>query len=302
MKTADYTDRICITAYGAVTPLGNTIKDIFENLRDSKSGITEIKKFDHSSLKTSHAGVPVEGNDLIHWPRKNRFRSGDITYAQIAARRLQEQLNINEIYRPEEIGCIVGVEEPAPDVDHILELNKNKPIKADRCSQIDEAISYFRVVDCLDTDTISIINSVHDIISFSGTTYGHLGLCCASTQSVGLAMRSIARGEIKAAICGGIGAKVTPVTLARMEGIGVISTDEQFMFKNRSRPFDRRRSGFMLSEGAVLFTLEKESNIRARKAKPLALLKGYGGGIMCSEYFNSAYRRSGNDIINAARD
>lgn len=279
MKTAEYSDRLCITAYGAVTPIGSTIEEIFESLRDGKSGIREINKFDHRALKTSKAGVPAEGNAAISWPKKTRIRNGEIFYGQLAAKRLSKQLNINGIYRQDEIGCIVGIDEPALDIERIIAFSEGLLTDIDRKSLVMAAIERFRIGDLLDSDIGSVMQVIHDIIPFSGTAFSHLGLCSASTQSIGLAMRSIARGEIKAAICGGISAKVTPINLVRLEGMGVTTTDEQFSFEARSRPFDRKRSGFVLAEGAVLFCIEKESAVRARDAEPLAYLMGYGGSL-----------------------
>jgi len=279
MKTAEYSDRLCITAYGAVTPIGNTIQEIFESLRGRKNGMREIEKFDHRALKTSKAGIPVEGNTAIRWPKEMRFHNGEIFYGQLAARRLIEQLDISAIYRPEEIGCILGIDEPALDIERIIAFSDGLPASIDRKSLITAAIERFRIGDLLDADTSAVMQAIHDIIPFSGTAFSHLGLCSASTQSIGLAMRSIARGEIKVAICGGISAKVTPINLVRLEGMGVTTTDEQFSFEARSRPFDRKRSGFVLAEGAVIFCIEKESCIKARNAKPLAFLMGYGGAL-----------------------
>ncbi|WP_148245125.1 beta-ketoacyl-[acyl-carrier-protein] synthase family protein [Enterobacter asburiae] len=279
MKTADYTDRLCISAYGAVTPLGSTIKELSDKLREGKSGVREIQKFDHRALKSSKVAIPQEGNKSIRWPRKHRFRNGDIFYAHLAASRLKENLDISSIYLPHEVGCILGVDEPTFDIDKLIELSKHNATITDRKSQIQESVHVLRTGDFLDTETAAVIKSVHDVIPFTGMTFGHLGLCCASTQSIGLAMRAIARGEIKAAICGGVSAKVTPLSLVRLEGMGVITTDEQFTFEARSRPFDRKRSGFMLGEGAVMFCIEKESAIRTRGGTPLAYLNGYGGAL-----------------------
>lgn len=279
MKTAEYSDRFCITAYGAITPIGNTIEEIFESLRNGKSGMREIEKFDHRAFKTSKAGVPAEGNFAIHSHKKNRFRNGDIFYGQLVAKRLAEQLDLSSIYHPDEIGCMVGIEDPAMDIDNIIAFHKDLPNDIDRKSLITAAVERFRIGDLLDTNTSAVLKAIHNIIPFSGQTISELGLCSASTHSIGLAMRSIARGEIKAAICGGISARVTPLVLIRLEGMNITTTDEQFSFEARSRPFDRKRSGFVLSEGAVLFSIEKESAVKARNSKPLAFLMGYGGSL-----------------------
>lgn len=143
----------------------------------------------------------------------------------------------------------MGIDEPALDIERIITFSRGLPADIDRQSLVAAATARFRTGDFLDTDTGAVMKAIHHIIPFSGTAYSHSGLCSASTQSIGLAMRSIARGEVNAVICGGISAKVTPINLARLEGMGVTTTDAQFSFEARSRPFDRKRSGFMLAEG-----------------------------------------------------
>ena len=80
-------------------------------------------------------------------------------------------------------------------------------------------------------------------------------------------------------IVGGISGKVNPINLARLELMDVISTDLSLKPEQRSRPFDKRRSGFVLAEGAVLFLIEKESRVLARQAQPLLKLLGYGASL-----------------------
>src|SRR5476649_940204 len=265
MKTCVDADTLCISAYGAVTPLGSNLQEIYASFINDLSGIREIKKFDHQYFQTHEAGIPTEGNESISWPKKSQFRNGELFYAELAAQRLRGQLCLQEYYSPEEIGCIVGIDEPAIDIEQCINFSGKVPVDADKKHLVDAALEHFKIGDFLDLDTTSVLKVIHEIIPFAGLSFGHLGLCSASTQSIGLAMRAIRSGEISAAICGGISAKVTPLNLARLEGMGVISTDEHYSGAERSRPFDRHRSGFVLAEGAVLFAIEKLSSVRSEE-------------------------------------
>lgn len=280
-NTCDY-EPLCISAYGAITPLGNTLEEITANLFNGVSGITEIKKFDHHSLGSSFAGIPAEGNEYIRWPKKNRFRNGEIFYAEKAAKDLAHRLNISALYPANEIGCIIGSDEPAIDVEQCIAFTRQLSDHPHRQELIEKAIDHFKVSDLLDLESGAVLKAIHTILPYAGVSFVHMGLCSASTQSIGLAMRAIHSGEISAAIVGGVSAKVTPVNLARLEGMGVVTTDNTYEGHQRSRPFDRQRSGFMLSEGAVLFTIEKQSTVLSRGDQPLLILLGYGSSL-CAE-------------------
>ncbi|MDX7993229.1 beta-ketoacyl-[acyl-carrier-protein] synthase family protein [Xenorhabdus littoralis] len=275
-------DPLCISAYSSITPLGNKLEEIYFNFKNNISGIKFIKKFDHHTLNSSYAGIPYEGNEFLQWPKKKHFRNGELFYTEKVAEELSCQIKLTDYYSPSEIGCIIGTDEPAMDIEQCIEFTKNLPLKSSRKARIKAAIEHFKVSELFDLDIGTILKSIHNIIPFTGTSFAHLGLCSASTQSIGLAMRAIQRGQIKAAITGGVSAKVTPLNMARLEGMGVITTDNRYTESQLSRPFDRNRSGFVLAEGAVLFIIEKESAVRARQGKPLVRLLGYGGSL-CAE-------------------
>ncbi|RAW93240.1 MULTISPECIES: beta-ketoacyl-[acyl-carrier-protein] synthase family protein [unclassified Photorhabdus] len=282
MKKGSHHDPLCISAYGAVTPLGNTLEEIYYHLKNNISGIKTIEKFDHHALNSPYAGIPREGNRFISWPKKNRFRNGELFYVEKAATELASRLTLSTYYLPDEIGCIIGADEPAIDVEQCIAFTQKLPHSVNREYLVKMAVEHFKISDLLDLDSGAVLKSIHNIIPYSGVSFAHLGLCSASTQSVGLAMRAIHSGQVQAVIAGGVSAKVTPVNLARLEGMGVITTDKRYTVEQRSRPFDRNRSGFVLAEGGVLFVIEKESAVRARKGTPLALLLGYGGSL-CAE-------------------
>jgi len=276
-------DPLCISAYGAITPMGSSINEIYDNFINGSSGIREILKFNHTEFETHDAGLPVEGNENICWPRQKNFRNGELYYAKQAAKRLNSSLRLLDHYDSDRVGCIVGIDEPAIDIEQCIEFCQTLDNCDERKSLVDAALDHFKINDFLDLDTTAVLKVINEIIPFSGLSFGHLGLCSASTQSIGLAMRAVSRGELDAVICGGISAKVTPLNLARLEGMGVISTDQNFKGTERSRPFDRQRSGFVLSEGAGLFTVEKLSKVLERGDKPLAILLGYGGSL-CAQH------------------
>lgn len=274
---------LCITSYGSVTPMGNDLQEIYDNFINNLSGITQIKKFNNDYFNTHDAGIPKEGNETICWPKKSRFRNGELFYANLASKDLAKKLRLSDYYSLKQIGCIVGVDVPSIDIEDCINFSHKAFKEQDRLSLINAAVEHFKANDLLDMETVSVMKAIHNNSPFSGLSFTHLGLCCASTQSIGLSMRLISKGIIDAAICGGVSAKVTPFNLARLEAMDVISTDQNFLGIHRSRPFDRLRSGFVLAEGAIIFTIEKLSKVLSRGQQPLAYLLGYGGSL-CAQH------------------
>ncbi len=123
-------------------------------------------------------------------------------------------------YPAEDIGCIVGIDESAIDIEKCIGFADKVPADADKQCLVDVALEHFKIDEFFDLDTTAVLKTIHEIIPFAGLSFALLGLCSASTQSIGLAMRAIRNGEVKAAICGGVSAKVTPLNLARLEEMG----------------------------------------------------------------------------------
>lgn len=276
-------EQICISAYGAVTPLGNTLEEISHCLEHGISGIKAIKKFDTSTFKTKWAGLPDVGNDSIRWPRTERqnVRPGEMMYADMAAKQLVSQFNPLEKYHPSRIGCVIGVDEPSIDPQRCVELT-NK-VGTQNCNERDQVVKkateFFRVSEMMDLDVTSVLRTIRKHIPFSGYTRCHVGLCSASLQAIGMARQAILDGKADAMIVGGVSAKITPFNLAQLEAVGAVCIDPLLSGTERSRPFDNRRSGFMPAEGSVLFILEKESVINDRDGENYCRLLGYGASL-----------------------
>lgn len=274
---------VCISAVGAVTPLGDTVDDIAKSFYESKSGIKEIKKFDVTSFLTKWAGVPEFGNSFVHWPRVAGTalrRPGELLYAERAMDRLVSEVDPITLYKPEQIGCVLGVDEPAVDVQRCIEFLQNSDTRIDdRAALIRQASEFFRVSEFLDSETTSVLRVVHKRVAFTGYTRCHVGLCSASLQAIGMGLRAIRTGRVDAVIAGGVSAKITPINIARLEAIGAVCVDSKLGGSERSRPFDGRRSGFVPAEGAVLFLLERECEVRKRGGKNYCRIKGYGSSM-----------------------
>ena len=275
-------EKIFITAFGAVTPIGGSWAEIDGALRQGRSGVKEIKKFDCGSFVTSSAGVPDEGN-APRWPAKRPF-SGEHFYTKLGVERLLAHPNFPAgHYAPDRLGCILGVDEPFLDLSLSLKIvTSHRSRSSAEMRRADAArlmMENFRVQDFVSLQPSSILAEVYRQVPFSGPSVCHMGLCSASLQAIGMACRHLKSGSLDAAIVGGASAKVNPMNLARLELMDVISTDTNIPGAGRSRPFDRKRSGFVLGEGAVFFLLEKESRLKERSGSALLEICGYGASL-----------------------
>lgn len=267
-----------MSAFGCVTPIGSTYQEILHNLSSGTSGIKENYKYDCSNFVTKHAGIPDEGNEKIRWPSKKRVPVGEFFYAELAAQRLKKHpLFPKNYYSEARIGCIVGVDEPAVDMQLCCEAyfksqEANRPAK-------DLLEETFRVNDLLNLSAAQILSVIHKKIPFSGVSMCHLGLCSASLQAIGIGFKAIQSGQVDTVIVGGASGKVNPLNHARLELIGAISVDVNKDPITRSRPFDIKRSGFVLGEGAIFFLLEKSTALEERGQQGVLEILGYGSSL-----------------------
>jgi 3-oxoacyl-[acyl-carrier-protein] synthase II len=273
-------ERVFITAFGAITPLGSSFQEIDYHLKNNISGIKKIEKFSCDSFLTYHAGIPNEGNEYIRWPAKKPI-NGEVFYSRLSMQNLLKDQNFpHNFYDPYRLGCIVGVDEPFLDLSIVNKmfscyskehLNKNDTLEL--------MSKYFKMQDFLSLEPSIVLSEIYSQFPFHGISLCHMGLCSASLQAIGMGYQYLQNNILDAIIVGGVSGKVTPMNLARLELMNVISTDTHLNPDLRSRPFDARRSGFVLAEGAVLFLLEKESNILQRKATTLIEILGYGSSL-----------------------
>lgn len=275
-------DKICITSYGAVTPLGNDIATIYQNFKNKKSGIKNIKKFNTEGLKTYFAGIPDIGNETIKWPLTKPFKNGEIFYTELAMDDLLARSEIANYYSAEEISCIIGLDKPAFNIDTYLryvEESDKFDFAIHKKEKLNIVKDTFRLNEFHYADPTSVLQAVNDKIEIGASSLCHLGLCSSSGYSLMMAVRDLLSGKSKVVITGGVSAKVSPYNIARLENMGVTTTASDFTPQQLSRPFDKNRSGFLLAEGAILFTLEKYSDAIKRGATPLAFIEGCGASL-----------------------
>jgi 3-oxoacyl-[acyl-carrier-protein] synthase II len=258
--------RVVVTGLGVVSPVGNGVKEAWDNLLAGRSGVGPITRFDASALPTRIAAEVKNFNAADWMPPKETRRADTFIHYGIAATRMALQdagLTIDES-NAERIGVNVGSGIGGLPMieDNIREMIAKGPRR----------ISPFFVPG-------SIINMVAGLISIhfgaKGPNVSMVSACTTSSHCVGEAGRMIEYGDADVMIAGGAEACVN------LSGVGGFCSCKALSERNddpatASRPFDRDRDGFVLGEGGAILILEDLEHAKKRGARIYAELAGMG--------------------------
>jgi 3-oxoacyl-[acyl-carrier-protein] synthase II len=258
--------RVVVTGLGALTPLGIGVEESWQALCAGKSGVSAVTRFDASDFRTRVAGEVKDFNPSDFIDRK-LVRRGDrfIHFALAATKMALEDsgLTISD-KNSERVGVSVGT---AMGGIESIEKNHELLVKGAR-----QQISPFFVPSFLCNMATGQV-----AIEFGarGVNLCTVTACASGTQAIGNAFRVIQRGEADAMIAGGAEAAVTPLVFAGLEPVKVMTArnDEP---ERASRPFDKERDGFVISEGGGIVILEELESAQNRGAKIYGEVLGYG--------------------------
>jgi 3-oxoacyl-[acyl-carrier-protein] synthase II len=258
--------RVVVTGLGALTPLGIGVEESWQALCAGKSGVSTVTRFDASDFRTRVAGEVKDFNPSDFIDRK-LVRRGDrfIHFALAATKMALEDsgLTISD-KNSERVGVSVGT---AMGGIESIEKNHELLVKGAR-----QQISPFFVPSFLCNMATGQV-----AIEFGarGVNLCTVTACASGTQAIGNAFRVIQRGEADAMIAGGAEAAVTPLVFAGLEPVKVMTArnDEP---ERASRPFDKERDGFVISEGGGIVILEELESAQNRGAKIYGEVLGYG--------------------------
>jgi len=258
--------RVVVTGIGLLTPLGLNKSDTWEALLSGKSGIRRIEKFDPSALKTQIAGELRDFDPMAYMDRKGVRRSDHFTHYAVAASMMAVEdasLEITDELSPR-VGTFIssGIGGLDAFCDNVVELHERGPAR----------ISPFFI-------TSMIANMAAGYVSIylkaKGPNVCATTACTASAHAIGYASRMIEYGDADVMIAGGAEAPLAPVAIAGFNSMRALSTrnDEP---ERASRPFDKERDGFVMSEGSGILILEELEFAKKRGARIYAEVVGYG--------------------------
>jgi len=258
--------RVVVTGLGMVTPLGNTVADTWSGIVAGKSGIAPLEHFDVSAYTTRFGGS-IRGFDAKEYlsPKDARKFDDFILYGLAAGTQAIKDagLEITE-QNAHRIGAAIGA-----GIGGIGAIERTQQLVAESGPR---RISPFFVPG-------SITNMIAGYLSiqygFSGPNLAITTACTTGTHNIGFGARLIAWGEADAMIVGGAEMATTPVGLGGFAAARALSTRNDDPAA-ASRPWDRDRDGFVLSDGAGVVVLEEYESARARGATIYAELIGFG--------------------------
>ncbi len=278
--------RVVITGMGAITPIGNDVETLWNNLLNGVCGIDYITRIDSTDLPVKIAAEVKNFNPEQQGVDTSFARRNDLfsIYAMAAA---VEAMKGNEgCFDPERLGVYVGSGEGGFDTI-LREIIKWKDQGAKWVSPL------------LIPSMISNIASGNIAIRFnaSGVCVPIVTACATGTHSIGEAYRAIKHGYADAIIAGGSEAAVNPISIAGFANCKALTRAEDPL--QASLPFDKRRAGFVLGEGAGVILLEEYEHAKARGAKMYAEVCGYGN--TCDAHHITAPHPEGKQAARAIK-
>ncbi len=258
--------RVVITGMGAITPLGEGIRDYWEALKAGRSGIDKITSFDTTGY-SSRIGGEVRGFEPTSYlDRKDARRMDRFTqFAAAAARMAIEDAGLEmEREDPHRVGVVVGT-----GIGGIGTLMEQAEVLREKGP---DRVSPFFVPMMIAN---MAAGQVAILFGAKGPNTTVVTACASGNNAIGDAMRIIQRGEAEVMICGGSEAAFVPLAMAGFCTMKALSTrnDEP---ARACRPFDRERDGFVMGEGAGMLVLESLEHARSRGARIYAEMAGYG--------------------------
>jgi len=277
--------RVVVTGMGWITPLGQDIEEAWSAIVGGRSGIAKTKNFDAQTFPTQFSGE-VKGFDLRaslgdsdYETHKDVSRQAGFALAAAklawALSGLSEKTDLDRA----RVGVYLGGGEGPMDFDNFtaaaVESWDYEADDLDTKRWADEAFHRLRETVELEQDPNMAAAHIAHLFGLEGPCFNTLTACAASTQAIGEALNLIRRGDADVMVSGGCHSMIHPFGATGFNRLTALSTRNDSI-TTASRPFDRTRDGFVLGEGAGMLILEELEHAKARGAKVLAEISGFG--------------------------
>ena len=265
--------RVVITGMGAVTPIGNTVEETWASIKAGKCGIDTITHFDASINKVHYAAEVKNFDPSLYMDAKDARKMARFSqYAVAASKMALEDANLlGDAEVLEDTGCILGVGIGGFEV---TEAN---------------CISYYKS-GCVKTAPMTIPELIPN--EAGGNICMQFGLhgpcqavstaCSSGTDALGVAFDMVRSGRIDCCLAGGAESTINGYAIVSFEVLHALSNSFADDPKKASRPFDKKREGFVMGEGSAILVFEEYEHAKARGAKIYAEVMGYGSS--CDGY------------------
>lgn len=280
--------RVVVTGIGAVTPLGNNAAETWEGMKSGKNGIAPITLFDTENFKAKLA-AEVKGFDPRAYLEVNEVLRTD-RYAQFAvaaAKQAADESGIDGAVDPDRFAVIFGT-----GIGGISTFEKEHSTLMEKGPR---RVSPLMVPMMISNMAAGMIAIRHDC---RGSVMPAVTACASGSNAIGEAMRLIRHGYADAAITGGAEAAIIPSAIAGFANMKALSVAENP--EEASLPFDKRRGGFVMGEGAAALVLEEYEHAKKRGARIYGEVCGYGS--TCDAYHITAPHPDGRGGIRAMEE
>ena len=258
--------RVVVTGLGAITPIGNTVEDYWDGLKDGRNGVAAITLFDASAHACRFAAEVknfdptgfLEPKESKRWDRFSKF-------GVIAAKQaLTDSGLVIEASNASRVGVIIG-----SGVGGLLTMETQSHVLADKGPSRVSPFTVPMMIPNMATGLAAIA------LGTKGPSSAVATACAAGSNAIGDAFRILQLGKADAMVCGGAEASITPLGVAGFASAKALSfrNDDPF---TASRPFDAQRDGFVIGEGSGVMVLETLEHAQKRNATIHAEIVGYG--------------------------
>ncbi len=258
--------RVVVTGLGIVSPLGNDLDSTWSNIISGKSGASRITKFDPTEFSTTFA-AELKGYNEVSGLTSKEIRRIDpfIQYALTASDQAINDANLSfENIDKTRVGVSIG-----SGIGGLGSIENNALILKDKGQR---KISPFFVPGAIINMASGNVAIKYDL---QGPNISIVSACSSAGHSIGYSARTISYGDADVMITGGAEAGITPLGLAGFNAAKALSTNNDYP-EQASCPWDKKRDGFLLGEGAGILVLEDLASATERQAKIYGEVVGFG--------------------------
>ena len=257
--------RVVITGMGAITPIGNSVEEFWNGIKEGKTGFGPITYFDTADYRCKLAAEVKDFDPTQYMEKKSARRMEQFCQFAVAAagQAIADAGLIMEQEDPYMVGCSVGsgigsLQAMEREYDRLKEKGPGRvgpmlvPLMISNMAAGNVSIAY----------------------GLKGKSLNVVTACATGTHSIGEAYRTIQYGDADVMVAGGTESSITPIGIAGFSALTALSFSEDP--QRASIPFDKDRNGFVMGEGSAVVVLEELEHAKRRGAKIYAELIGYG--------------------------
>ncbi len=257
--------RVVITGLGAITPIGNSVEEFWNGVKEGKTGFELISNFDTTEYKAKVAATVKDFHPEEYMDKKAARRmEAFCQYAIAATKEAMDDAGIDmKTEDPYRVGCAIG-----SGVGSLQSMEREYQKLQEKGPNRVAPLLVPMMISNMAAGNVSIF------FNLQGKSINVVTACATGTNSVGEAFRTIQYGDADVMVAGGTESSICPIGVAGFAALTALTNSEDV---NRcSIPFDKDRSGFVMGEGAGVLVLEELEHAKKRGAKIYAEVLGYG--------------------------